>query len=131
MKNMSFFKKMLKSKKGIAIESAIATSIVVFSLCSILLMTVVFSAQNRIRIERDFEERTAACEIAEAYVDYHNDDSQDKGGFTHEKVTPEAYQIEVDPVENSTTRLTITKDNKTILTVEIKDKEVVLWRYGG
>lgn len=137
MKLTSCFKKMLKSKKGIAIESAIATSIVVFSLCSILLMTAIFSAQTRENISEDFKDRTRACEIAESYVAWLNDTSADKGEFSCSALDPDGlYTVELDMHRTDGEHsIRISKDATPLLTVELDGSvgsyTVILWRYGN
>ena len=126
---------MLKSKKGIAIESAIATSIVVFSLCSVLLMTAIFSVRTRENISKDFRDRTRACEIAESYVAWLNDTSDEKGGFSCSELDPDGvYTVELDghTTQDGHYSIRISRDAITLLTVELdSSKTVILWRYGN
>lgn len=137
MKLTSCFKKMLKSKKGIAIESAIATSIIVFSLCSILLMTAIFSARTRENISEDFNNRVKACEIAESYVAWLQSTDVNKGEFSFSALDPDGvYTVELDGhITVGSNSIRISRDATPLLTVELMLKDgsytVILWRYGN
>ena len=130
------FTRMLKSKKGMAIESAIATGIVVFSLCSILLMTALFSANNRTRIENSFRDLTAASEIAENYMAHVANGDVDEFDFESYNTDEVTYICETSEVEdNGVTKhyLTVKKQSKVLLEVIFKVENnaytIIQWKH--
>ena len=129
------FTRMLKSKKGMAIESAIATGIVVFSLCSILLMTALFSANNRTRIENSFRDLTAASEIAENYM-AHVAANGSGDGFDFDKYnSDEVTYICETSFDNEAQKhyLTVKKQSKVLLEVTFKVENnaytIIQWKH--
>ena len=125
-------RKILKSKKGIAIESAILFMLVIMSV-SILLTSVVMSAHTGVRIgKNEMETRLKLEQIGDAFVAYIpvvNDTFEE----LDDELSNMADQIsEGADAEISADGSVLTVKNraeKTILYIEKSGTQVITWRY--
>ena len=103
----------LKSKRGVAIESALMFMMVIFFLC-LSVMTVVLAGHKRVdRAEDALLERVALEQIGEDFL---------AGDL---KLDYENYEYEV---QGNT--LTVKQDNNVVLFVEVNGNGAILqWRY--
>ena len=132
MKNI--LKTLFKSKKGSAIEMAMAASIVVFSMCTILLAVTMMASKNELNTTTDYINMTQADQIAEEYINWVKTGSQGQFQPENEKL------LEKFTVNANTETLLLMRDGRTVLTVTLKkvslgdDKyeyNVSSWKYSG
>ncbi len=114
------FTKMIKSKRGIALENAIMFTVMIFSLC-FLLTSLAIIANTQTKIERkEMLQRIAVDQIGEDFL---------AGDFSSEGYSGYEYTA-----DEST--LTVWRENddkkKTVLYIE-KDTsgQVLVWRYSA
>lgn len=127
-------RKILKSKKGIAIESAILFMLVIMSV-SILLTSVVMSAHTGVRIgKNEMENRLKLEQLGDAFVAYIpvvNDTFEE----LDDELSNMADQIsEGADAEISADGSVLTVKNraeKTILYIEKSGTQVITWRYSA
>ncbi|MDY3784682.1 MAG: hypothetical protein SOZ78_02580 [Eubacteriales bacterium] len=134
MKNI--LKTLFKSKKGSAIEMAMAASIVVFSMCTILLAVTMMASKNELNTTTDYINMTQADQIAEEYMNWLNMNTADRPAlFSPTKNPDEKFTVNA-----NTETLLIMRDGRTVLTVTLKkvslgdDKyeyKVSSWKYSG
>ncbi len=134
----------LLNNKGFAIESVIASGIVIFAMCTIITVvtfgTAMFNKTGKIQVEtKEFRD-----EIADNYLNYLNDSKKSTKTFkqSFEKIingTKYEYLSVVTPYETSENVKFILKDNnnndKIVMTVEYKkgtDNKYYIskWNYG-
>ncbi len=116
MKRLSF----LRSRRGVAIESAIFTMLMVFALCSIILTVSMYMIQNQKQETEDFNERIFVDQLGEDFLyavrsgaTYHADtdytDGVDNSYFSlddNKVFDPDRYTEEyLDKVNSDTQRL--------------------------
>ena len=110
-------RRILKSKRGAALEGALLFMMVVFML-AMLLTSVVLNAHLRVRVnDKAIENEMILDYVGEQFV---NGKIQENGiyyGCTAE-------------IKDENTTLTLTKGNK-VLSIKIKDGKVVEWIYSA
>ena len=111
MKNI--LKTLFKSKKGSAIEMAMAASIVVFSMCTILLAVTMMASKNELNTTTDYINMTQADQIAEEYINWVKTGSQGQFQPGNEKL------LEKFTVNANTETLLLMRDGRTVLTVTL------------
>lgn len=129
MKNI--LKTLFKSKKGSAIEMAMAASIVVFSMCTILLAVTMMASKNELNTTTDYINMTQADQIAEEYMNWLNMNTADRPAlFSPTKNPDEKFTVNA-----NTETLLIMRDGRTVLTVTVKEVDgkykVSSWKYSG
>lgn len=130
MKNI--LKTLFKSKKGSAIEMAMAASIVVFSMCTILLAVTMMASKNELNTTTDYINMTQADQIAEEYMNWLNMNTADRPAlFSPTKNPDEKFTVNA-----NTETLLIMRDGRTVLTVTVKEGvdgkyKVSSWKYSG
>ncbi len=134
MKNI--LKTLFKSKKGSAIEMAMAASIVVFSMCTILLAVTMMASKNELNTTTDYINMTQADQIAEEYINWVNMSTSDRPALFLPTNNPDGKFV----VNANTETLLLMRDGRTVLTVTLKkvslgdDKyeyKVSSWKYSG
>ena len=134
MKNI--LKPLFKSKKGSAIEMAMAASIVVFSMCTILLAVTMMASKNELNTTTDYINMTQADQIAEEYINWVNMSTSDRPALFLPTNNPDGKFV----VNANTETLLLMRDGRTVLTVTLKkvslgdDKyeyKVSSWKYSG
>ncbi|MCI5513140.1 MAG: hypothetical protein MR471_03370 [Clostridia bacterium] len=134
MKNI--LKTLFKSKKGSAIEMAMAASIVVFSMCTILLAVTMMASKNELNTTTDYINMTQADQIAEEYINWVNMSTSDRPALFLPTNNPVGKFV----VNANTETLLLMRDGRTVLTVTLKkvslgdDKyeyKVSSWKYSG
>lgn len=132
MKNL--LKSLFKSKKGSAIEMAMAASIVVFSMCTILLAVTMMASKNELNTTTDYINMTQADQIAEEYISWLNDSGRP------ERFSPTKNPDNKFVVNANNETLLIMRDGRTVLTVTVKQVDVgnnkyeykiSSWKYSG
>ena len=127
-------RKILKSKKGIAIEGAILFMLVIMTV-SILLLSVVMSAHADVRIgKNEMENRLKLEELGDAFVATQISNESD-----HASVLAALSNMASGISGGSTVTLsddgnTLTVENKnekTILYIEKSGTQVITWRYSA
>ena len=113
--------KLLKNKRGAAMESAILFMVVVFSLC-LLLTTVISTSHLQVRVSKKQRARRLEIEqIGENYV--YNLES-----YNDEQVIDGKYMV---GIEGNVFTLK-TKSDYVVLYIELdSDKKVITWKYSG
>lgn len=129
MKNI--LKTLFKSKKGSAIEMAMAASIVVFSMCTILLAVTMMASKNELNTTTDYINMTQADQIAEEYMNWLNMNTADRPAlFSPTKNPDEKFTVNA-----NTETLLLMRDGRTVLTVTVKEVngkyKVSSWKYSG
>ncbi len=129
MKNI--LKTLFKSKKGSAIEMAMAASIVVFSMCTILLAVTMMASKNELNTTTDYINMTQADQIAEEYMNWLNMNTSDRPAlFSPTKNPDEKFTVNA-----NTETLLLMRDGRTVLTVTVKEVngkyKVSSWKYSG
>lgn len=129
MKNI--LKTLLKSKKGSAIEMAMAASIVVFSMCTILLAVTMMASKNELNTTTDYINMTQADQIAEEYMNWLNMNTSDRPAlFSPTKNPDEKFTVNA-----NTETLLLMRDGRTVLEVTVKEVDgkykVSSWKYSG
>lgn len=112
-------RRILKNKKGIALENAILFMLVVFSFCA-LITSVTLSGHNQIRLERIILENKVAIEqIGEDFL----------AGDTAETLNTKYEKYTCEVSENT---LTVKNTDDTVVLYIVKDgKRIVQWRYSS
>ena len=130
----NILKKLFRSKKGSAIEMAMAASIVVFSMCTILLAVTMMASKNELNTTTDYINITQADQIAEEYINWVNDSNR-SALFLPTNNPGEKFVINA-----NSERLLIMRGGRTVLTVTVKqvdvgdDKQeykISSWKYSG
>ena len=130
----NILKKLFRSKKGSAIEMAMAASIVVFSMCTILLAVTMMASKNELNTTTDYINITQADQIAEEYINWVNDSNR-SALFLPTHNPGEKFVINA-----NSERLLIMRGGRTVLTVTVKqvdvgdDKQeykISSWKYSG
>ena len=129
MKNI--LKTLFKSKKGSAIEMAMAASIVVFSICTILLAVTMMASKNELNTTTDYINMTQADQIAEEYINWVNMSTSDRPALFLPTNNPDGKFV----VNANTETLLLMLDGRTVLTVTVKEVngkyKVSSWKYSG
>ena len=129
MKNI--LKTLFKSKKGSAIEMAMAASIVVFSMCTILLAVTMMASKNELNTTTDYINMTQADQIAEEYINWVNMSTSDRPALFLPTNNPDGKFV----VNANTETLLLMRDGRTVLTVTVKEVDgkykVSSWKYSG
>lgn len=129
MKNI--LKTLFKSKKGSAIEMAMAASIVVFSMCTILLAVTMMASKNELNTTTDYINMTQADQIAEEYINWVNMSTSDRPALFLPTNNPDGKFV----VNANTETLLLMLDGRTVLTVTVKEVngkyKVSSWKYSG
>lgn len=129
MKNI--LKTLFKSKKGSAIEMAMAASIVVFSMCTILLAVTMMASKNELNTTTDYISMTQADQIAEEYINWVNMSTSDRPALFLPTNNPDGKFV----VNANTETLLLMRDGRTVLTVTVKEVngkyKVSSWKYSG
>ena len=113
--------KLLKNKRGAAMESAILFMAVVFSLC-LLLTTVISTSHLQVRVSKKQRARRLEIEqIGQYYV---------ANPTVFELSEEEKLKYEI---EKTNTSLKLkTKNESVVLYIELdSDKKVITWKYSG
>lgn len=129
MKNI--LKTLFKSKKGSAIEMAMAASIVVFSMCTILLAVTMMASKNELNTTTDYINMTQADQIAEEYINWVNMSTSDRPALFLPTNNPDGKFV----VNANTETLLLMRDGRTVLTVTVREVngkyKVSSWKYSG
>ena len=126
-------KKILKSKRGIAIESALLFMMVIISI-SILLTSVIMTAHTGVQIsKKEVETRLKLEQLGDSFV--LSDTTPESEGLDELKSNLDTYVSEISAGITATlsddgTTLTVkNKDGKTLLYIEKSGNQVITWRY--
>lgn len=112
-------RKILKSKRGAALEGALLFMMVIFML-AMLLTSVAMNAHLRVRVnDMTIQNEVILDSVGEYYVKNNCTLPTDLNGCTA-----------VEGTENENTTLELTKGNK-VLSIKIKDGKVVEWIYSA
>ena len=131
MRMKNILKTLFKSKKGSAIEMAMAASIVVFSMCTILLAVTMMASKNELNTTTDYINMTQADQIAEEYMNWLNMNTSDRPAlFSPTKNPDEKFTVNA-----NTETLLLMRDGRTVLEVTVKKVDgkykVSSWKYSG
>jgi hypothetical protein len=112
-----------KARRGMAIETAIYTMVIVFMLISTIMFVTVEAVRDDIKNNSAFLERYAEIDlIGEDFVASVLNDRE----FSPESYT--GFQVEV-VTESNTLTLTVRENGKTVLTVAISGGKIVCWTH--
>ena len=114
-------KKMLSDRKGVAIELAILMTVVCFAVATIVLSAALLQYENKVQAQQRMEENIIFEQIVEKFTTLtHKSDIKDWVEENYAQYTA-AFVDEV---------LTVQKDGKTVLTIEISGNTITKWKKG-
>ena len=107
-------------KKGVAIETAMFMMVVVFSLCTLLVMFAMLSRKHTINANNDFTDRSHIEQIGEDFCYYVR--TSDMSSFFNYRYSDDFYAIIEHAPESDIYRLVVRRTGtfKHELTVEVK-----------
>lgn len=112
--------KVLKNRRGVAIESAITFMVIIFAMITIIGTVVAISALDRRSADSEFENSVVVEKIGEAFV-------SNPGGFT-EETEQNGYSITKSGDSTSGYTLKVKKGEKTVLVITTNAKgKVIRW----
>lgn len=137
---MSYIKKLLKDNKGLAMESVILLTVVVFALCAIVTMYSLKITNNWRKVNNIINTRLYLDSIGDDYLNYinGNSDNFDKNAyFYYVNKKEHYYNVSISDDYDTDIKELVVKDGiKTELTIIYeKDKNsnkyfVIRWVYG-
>lgn len=110
--------KILKGRRGIAIESAITFMVIIFAMVTIIGTVAAFSSLDRRRADSDFAENVTIENIGEAFA-------KDPGGYD---ATADGFTTKKTGDSEKGYTLTVKKGENVVLVVKTnKDGKVIRW----
>lgn len=138
--NMSYIKKLLKDNKGLAMESVILLTVVVFALCAIVTMYSLKITNNWRKINNIINTRLYLDSIGDDYLNYinGNSDNFDKNAyFYYVNKKEHYYNVSISDDYDTDIKELVVKDgiNTELTIIYEKDKNsnkyfVIRWVYG-
>lgn len=137
---MSYIKKLLKNNKGLAMESVILLTVVVFALCAIVTMYSLKITNNWRKINNIINTRLYLDSIGDDYLNYinGNSDNFDKNAyFYYVNKKEHYYNVSISDDYDTDIKELVVKDgiNTELTIIYEKDKNsnkyfVIRWVYG-
>lgn len=137
---MSYIKKLLKDNKGLAMESVILLTVVVFALCAIVTMYSLKITNNWRKINNIINTRLYLDSIGDDYLNYinGNSDNFDKNAyFYYVNKKEHYYNVSISDDYDTDIKELVVKDgiNTELTIIYEKDKNsnkyfVIRWVYG-
>lgn len=138
--NMSYIKKLLKDNKGLAMESVILLTVVVFALCAIVTMYSLKITNNWRKVNNIINTRLYLDSIGDDYLNYinGNSDNFDKNAyFYYVNKKEHYYNVSISDDYDTDIKELVVKDgiNTELTIIYEKDKNsnkyfVIRWVYG-
>lgn len=128
MRKNSFVKKLLKERRGLAIELTLIAMIVVFSLGALITTTAILQSAKKKAIREDFTLRIELEQIGEEFCAAYLGGGAATASFEQKIESGGIYEIEIDGSKLTVSRI---GQDEILLSVTVTDGKITEWKRGG